>query len=52
LHLCVRRAAKTDRDVAEQDIAGAAAGRFQWIDFSRISAGKSNEVLRALFAAH
>ena len=40
---------QTDRAAAESAAAGAPAGRFMWLDTSRIDARKRREVLHALF---
>lgn len=43
--------AQTERSVAQADVQGAPAGRFKWIDASRIDARKQRETLMALFSA-
>ena len=41
----------TDRTTAGQDTAAAPHGRFNWLDVSRLDAGRSREVLAALLEA-
>lgn len=43
--------AQTDRAAADADVQGAPAGRFTWMDASRIDARKQRETLAALFDA-
>jgi hypothetical protein len=44
--------AQTDRAAAEAAVASAPAGRFVWIDATRINRVKRREVLNALFVAN
>ena len=41
----------TDRVAADAEVAGAPAGRFQWVDAARIDAGRRSAVLAYLFEA-
>ena len=43
--------ADTDRVAADAEVAGAPAGRFQWVDAARIDAGRRSAVLAYLFEA-